>query len=262
MKHLLGIAFILVSVALFSYLRIDGVLLTSFLISTLVLFGILTYHLYIERSYSPFLSAYIVFNFLFFIVAPLTQISILEQTPSPEFVNKFPYKKDLILQANVLIILFNISFIAVYAFLKRFKPLRKASVLSNESLKILPLTIVILLVISILVFLMSIDFVQYEISRPSWQKSEISVFAMLVWTKVLFLTPFAGVILCFQYFRKKYKKPLNYAIIITFLFVFLLLLFWFKNPLIEKRNALGPIYICLMIIFLPKLLNSNKAFYF
>jgi len=257
MKHLLGIAFILVSVALFSYLRIDGVLLTSFLISTLVLFGILTYHLYIERSYSPFLSAYIVFNFLFFIVAPLTQISILEQTPSPEFVNKFPYKKDLILQANVLIILFNISFIAVYAFLKRFKPLRKASVLSNESLKILPLTIVILLVISILVFLMSIDFVQYEISRPSWQKSEISVFAMLVWTKVLFLTPFAGVILCFQYFRKKYKKPLNYAIIITFLFVFLLLLFWFKNPLIEKRNALGPIYICLMIIFLPKLLNSN-----
>ena len=66
-----------------------------------------------------------------------------------------------------------------------------------------------------------------------------------------------GIILCFQYFRNGIKNKNNYINVIIFLILLLILLFWFKNPLTEKRNALGPIYITLIFLFIPKLLNSN-----
>ena len=40
-----------------------------------------------------------------------------------------------------------------------------------------------------------------------------------------------------------------------------IILFILKNPLIEKRNALGPIYICLIYIFTPKLIRSNTKLF-
>ena len=177
--------------------------------------------------------------------------------PTPEFVTKFPYRKDLVVQSNLLIILFNSTFFIAYAFLKRFKFLKKTPSLSTASYKMLPLTIFLLLGFSVLIFVMSRDFVQYEIARPSWYKSDFSVFTTLIWKKVLFLIPFAGIILCFQYLRKRYKKPVNLAAIIGFLLCFLIILMWFKNPLTEKRNALGPVYICLIILLLPKIFNTN-----
>ena len=43
----------------------------------------------------------------------------------------------------------------------------------------------------------------------------------------------------------------------------MIVLLIFKNPLIEKRNALGPIYIALIYLFYPKIINSNvKTFLF
>lgn len=257
MKHLLGIAFVLVSIVMFSYSRIDGVLLTSFLMSVLVLMGILIYHLYLERSYSPFLSAYIVFNFLFFIVAPLSQLSIIEQTPIPEFVTNFPYRKALVLKTNTLIILFNVTFFVAYLLFKKFFLKEKVRELTKPSRRTLPVTILSILAISFVVLVASIGFIKYEVARPSWQPSRYSVVTTLIWSKVLFLIPFAGIVLCFQYLRNTSKKPANKITIIAALLCFVILLLWFKNPLTEKRNALGPIYICLIIISFPKLLRTN-----
>ena len=45
--------------------------------------------------------------------------------------------------------------------------------------------------------------------------------------------------------------------------LFMILLLWFKNPLVEKRNALGPIYISIIYLLAPRLLNSNvKTMFF
>ena len=257
MKHLLFLFFILIALGIFTSIDIDGPVFLSFIGSAIIIFFILFYHLYLEKAYSPFLSAYLVFNFLFFIVAPLTQISFIEQSIIPEFVTKFPYKKELVLQSNFLITLFNGVFILAYIFFKKYLLKPSKVELPSSTTKVLPITILSILAISLLVLIISFGFVLYEIGKPSWQRSIHSVFTILIWKKVLFLLPFSGIVLCVQYLRKKAKKPINWITIIAALLCFFILLLWFKNPLIEKRNALGPIYICLIILFFPKLLKSN-----
>ncbi len=257
MKHLLFLFFVLLTAGLFIFLKIDNALVPSFLGSAATLFLIIVYHLYLDKRYSPFISAYIVFSFLFFIVAPITQLSIIEYTPAPEFPTNFPYRRQLAIKTNYLIILFNLTFFGAYLFFKYFLPKRQDLRVSQSTYKVLPLTIVVLLVVSLGIFIASFGFVQYEFTRPSWQESSFSVVAILIWKKVLFVVPFAGIVLCAQYLRQKPRKPINFFTILACLACLLVLLLWFKNPLTEKRNALGPVYICLIIIAFPKLLKSN-----
>ena len=257
MKHLLFLFFVLLTAGLFVFLKIDKALLPSFIVSTFILFIILIYHLYLEKTYSPFVSAYIVFNFLFFVVAPITQLSIMEYTPAPEFSTKFPYRQHLVIKTNYLITLFNLTFFAAYLFFKFFLSRKLQKTTPHSSHKVLPLTIVVLLGLTVLIFGASLNFVLDEFARPSWMPSSFSVVAILIWKKVLFLVPFAGIVLAVQYLRKRPRKPINFVTIIVCLLCLFVLLLWFKNPLTEKRNALGPIYICLIILALPSLLKSN-----
>ncbi|WP_144668847.1 hypothetical protein [Dokdonia sp. Hel_I_53] len=93
--------------------------------------------------------------------------------------------------------------------------------------------------------------------RANWMPASVSTVTLLLWKKVLFIIPLAGVVLCVEYYRKVKQTPLNQLYLLLVLVAFIIILFWFKNPLVEKRNALGPIYITLIYLFLPRLLNSN-----
>ena len=119
----------------------------SFFFSALILFLITVYHLYFEKVYSPFLSSFIVFSFLFFLAAPISQINSFYGAESPKFVNFFPYKEGLILYANILISLFNVVLIFSYVYFKKLiinfipKPIN-----ANQQ-KYLPFTILVTSVI-------------------------------------------------------------------------------------------------------------------
>jgi hypothetical protein len=228
----------------------------SFFVNAIVLLCITIYHLYFEKDYSPFLSSFIVFTFLFFIAAPITQISSFYNQSTPKFVHFFPYKESLVLYANFLILLFNVCFITFYIRFKKKISFRKREI-SLFRKKTLPFSIAVILCICLLIFFTSYNFVIEEFSRPSWLKSSNSVMVLLLWKKFLFFIPLSGICLCFQYFNKTLKNKSNYKDIIVFLVLFIAILFWFKNPLIEKRNALGPIYITLIFLFIPRLLNNN-----
>lgn len=234
----------------------------SFLANALILSGIVLYHVFAERTYSPFISAFIVFTFLFFIVAPMVQINSFEGT-NPLFVNKLPYDKDLAIYTNVLIAVFNTIFFLSYIFFKKNKRLGKIPELTKSSKQFAPILILSIAVLTGLVFLASYTFVFDELGRPAWRRSVFPVITFLLWKKVFFLVPFAGLILCFQYFKNGQKKAVN-LVTICAIFLFLgLILFWFKNPLVEKRNALGPLYISLIFLVIPKLFNSNiKTLFF
>ena len=228
----------------------------SFFVSALVVTVIFIYHLFLERAYSPFIAAYLVFTVLFFLVAPMIQIDSFA-TKTPEFATNFIYKPELAVFANALVILFNSVFFLMYYNLKRLKWSSSAPRLTAKSREVLPLTIVSLVILTLFVFVISIPFILDEYSRPNWQVSSYSIMHLLIYKKVFFLIPFAGLILCVQYFRDYKKLSKNTLIILGCLLFFGVLLFWFKNPLTEKRNALGPIYIGLVFLMLPKLLNTN-----
>lgn len=262
LKVILLFVYTFITVALFVTFDGDIDVWFSFLVSAMVLAGITVYHIFAERVYSPFISAFIVFTFLFFIVAPMVQINSFEGT-NPLFKNKFPYDKDLAIYANILITVFNVVFFLSYLFFKKRKRITRVPVLKESSRKVTPVIIVSIAVITILVFFASYTFVADELSRPAWRKSAFPVFAFLIWKKVFFLLPFGGIILCYQYFRKEKRKAVN-LVTICAVFLFLgLIIFWFKNPLVEKRNALGPLYISLMFLALPRLFNTNiKTLFF
>ncbi len=255
-KRILILAYLIISIFLFATFDADIRVWLSFFVSNLILFGFFYWHLFKEKEFSPFISVFIVFSFLFFVLSPLLQIGALD-SKNAVFPTKLIYNRDAIVFTNILVIIFNLSFVFTYFLFKKFKTLREVPRYNISKQKNLPLLIFTLTFASAFIFLSSYNFVQEEINRPSSQMSSASIGMLLIWKKVLFMIPFAGIILCFQYFKKKKKLIVNIIGIALLLLLFSIFLIWFKNPLTEKRNALGPIYICLIFLVVPRLLNSN-----
>lgn len=262
LKGILVVTYVVISALLFINFKADIGVWLSFMVNNLILFGIMMFHLYEEKEYSPFISVFLVFSFLFFIVAPITQINFI-LSKNETFMTMFYYTNEITIKTCAFIALFNIVFFMGYLYFKKSRLLNyKPAPLPGKGNLHFGL-IIALVVLSVLTFVVSWGFVQEEISRPSWMESSASIMSLLLWKKVLFLLPYAGVILCVEHWRKHKKNRYDTAIVIIALFIFLMFLLWFKNPLTEKRNALGPIYISLIFLFLPRLLRSNvKTLFF
>lgn len=262
LRTILILIYILITVALFATFNATAGVWISFFLSALVLFFITAYHLFFEVRFSPFISCFIVFSFLFFIVAPIVQINSFVGL-NPMFMQNFPYSANLAIQANAYIIIFNVIFSLSYLAFNKSKYFKNIPKVRKLSIKLRPITIVTLAFVTLIIFFSSLPFLMDEYSRPSWKASTYSVATLLIWKKVFFLVPFAGVILSVKYLKSRRTNLANLAIIATLLIFFLIILLWFKNPFTEKRNALGPIYICILYLFFPKLLNSNvKTLFF
>jgi hypothetical protein len=91
-------------------------------------------------------------------------------------------------------------------------------------------------------------------------KSE-SVSSLLLRKKFLFFLPLAGVVASISYLKEKNKLSTNTIVIFICLLLFIMMLLFLKNIFTEKRNTLGPIYIALIYLFYPKLLDSNSKFF-
>lgn len=257
LKGLFLVIYLVLTLLMFLTFNASFLVFISFFFSAFILFLITVYHLYYEKVYSPFLSSFIVFSFLFLLAAPISQINSFHGIEKSKFVNFFPYKERLIVYANILVSLFNVIFICAYINMKnRIKNYIPKPITSAQQ-KYLPFTILVMLMLCFITFIATYNFVQIEFSRPHWEKSSSSVGALLISKKLLFMLPFAGVILCFQYFKKEVKTKNNTISILVFCFLFFLLLLWFKNPFTEKRNALGPIYLSLIFLVYPKVFNTN-----
>lgn len=257
LKGFLLTVYIGITAFMFINLNVSIPLWISFFLTAVILFSITAYHLYYEKGYSPFLSSFIVFTFLFFLAAPIAQINSFENFETAKFANNFPFRESTLIYTNILINIFNTIFITSYIFLKRKILKDNINTVKEENKALLPLTILVILVISIVIFIISYNFLKLEFSRPVWLKSDTSVMTILIWKKVLFMIPFAGIILCFKYLIKRPIKKSNFINIILFLVVLIGILFWFKNPFTEKRNALGPIFLCLIFLCYPRFLKSN-----
>ena len=256
LQDILFLFFILITALLLASFKAEPLVWLSFFINGLLLFIILIYHIYYEKIYSPFLSNFIVFSYLFLWMAPIIQIGYFENLRTAVFPNNFPYRFDLILYANLLIFSFNLTFFIAYLLLKRkIKPVSIKYPIVKK--RILPILIYSILFLSILIFIFTFPVVLDEIIKPKWQEGTLSKMYTLIVNKSLLFTPFGGIILSKYYLKTASKKTTNYYWVGLAMILLILLLIWFKNPLTEKRHALGPIYITLIYLFIPKLLNSN-----
>ncbi|WP_231717755.1 O-antigen polysaccharide polymerase Wzy [Nonlabens sp. YIK11] len=205
------------------------------------------------------MSTYIVFSYLFFLVAPIVQAGVLAPLANGEFDHFFPYKEDLFLKTNGLVAIFHIVFFLFYVALKGYiknKPRSSQVNLQKRKGKELR-TSFIIIIISVFIAIIGFPFLLDEYARPEYITSTYSPGVQLVLKKILFVIPLAGIVLIKTVFDRRQLSTQGWFIAAVTLMALLLALFFFKNPLVEKRNALGPIYFLLIFLFFPRILNSN-----
>lgn len=250
MKNFIFLLFFIFTGAQFFIADITPITLFSFFVNYLIIMVIMYYHFFLEKEHSPFISAYLIFNLLFFIIAPLSQI----YTETTTYVNQYPYHWAEAIRANVYILLFNITFFISYIVLKK----RYKFVKPYKIEKKLPFNILLILIVCLVVLVLNIGYIQEKLMTPTWKlQYDNNKSIKIIISKVLFSIPLAGVALCVMYFKKINRNAINWLVVLCSLGVFLLLILVFKNPFMEKRSGLGPIYFCLIFLFIPKLLNSN-----
>ena len=178
---------------------------------------IMYYHFFLEKEYSPFISAYLIFSLLFFVIAPLAQISKID-TVLPRYLNYLPYHWKQTIFANLCILIFNVVFFISYVFFKKYNN----KVKPYKIRKRLPFDILVILVICVLILIFNIDFIQQKLMTPNWKlQLDKAKSIKIIISKVLFSIPLAGIAMCVMYFKKKNNKPINWVVILGSLIIFL-----------------------------------------
>ena len=263
LKTIVTFLYLCISLLAFVSFNINIPVLISFFLSFCIITIIAYYHLNIETVFSPFLGSYVIFNYLFFFIAPVFQISSLSLVNS-RFPNDFIFNSSTVITANILIILFNITFFLSYIYFKK-KSRINSLVLYEEPIfsKHSTIAILTILLLCTLVVWFNYEYVITNIFESIYitnAKSE-SVSSLLLRKKFLFFLPMAGVVASISYLKEKNKLSTNTIVIFICLLIFIIMLFFLKNIFTEKRNTLGPIYIALIYLFYPKFLNSNSKFF-
>lgn len=238
----------------------------SFFINFIFLTYITFNHIVKEKLYSPFISAYIVFNYLFFLVAPLIQLLGMKSEGSNLFPNFFPATTGGVVETNLVILLFHLVFYSCYVYLKKTTFFKKQVKNNFNNDPLISLKVLTFSFLGIVILVLNYDYLILQISESHWRVKkamDISVSAMLIKKKVLFTLPLAGAVLAVYYLKLKRRVSTNTMIVFIALMVLVLTTLLLKNPLTEKRNAIGPLYIAMIFIFYPKLINTNaKMFVF
>ena len=244
---------------MFLFFKAEPIVWTSFFINFLVVTAITYYHLNIERIFSPFLTTYIIFVYLFFIVAPIVQITAISINPT-SFPNAFPYDTEKVFFANTFILLFNAVFFISYLYFKKKQTLVKTNDVLSNSFNT-PVILLLFLAIALLIVVINIQGVLNDLNSSVYEKINEPISVVLIRKKTIFLLPLAALALTLQYLKTKKLITVNTLIAAVSILILLGIILFLKNPLTEKRNALGPIYITLIYLFYPKLINSNEKFF-
>ncbi|WP_232735417.1 O-antigen polymerase [Nonlabens sp. MB-3u-79] len=185
----------------------------------------------------------------------MSQASTMTAMEFPVYGNQFPFDEWVFIKTNFLISGFHIVFFLTYIGTKTLiKTTKKPPVNLKGKTYIIPF---IFLILSALIIITNFGFLVDEFTRPSWKVSDYNISDLLIRTKVLFIIPLAGIVISTSYLIKSKLTASKWLFLIISIAVFLIFLLVLKNPLTEKRNALGPIYLLLIFLFYPKLMNSN-----
>ena len=248
---LLLVNFIFISSNLFfciSYRTGELLVDLSFLANFVLIVVLICKHTKSE-DFNPFHSVFLVFNYLFFIISPMIQ------TSNGFYPNTMGYKSDLVIRTNILILIFNIVYYIVYQVLSK-KGKKSNKVGSKERLSFSKNTFFTVLILSLLIFAVFFKNILYGILYKI-SILDLETYQMLIINKFLFSIPiFLIAFLITQ--KNEFKKPLY----ITLFLLSAFLLIFVKNPIMERRNAIGPLYLAILFIMGKKFINKNIYFTF
>lgn len=200
-----------------------------------------------KRKNSYFEAIMVTFYLLFFIVAPVIQLN------SGRYPTTFPINVNMVLKANILNSIFLISYIIFrYIKLNKDKKIYDYGRYEDKDFTMNKITMSIMATIFMIYFIPNIRNIIYQIfNRVS--DDNIDQVTHLIINKFILFIP----LLFVYYFINRYKKNKNNKDLI-FLFFWIIILIICKNPFNEKRNALGPIYLSILLFLIIKKNNVRN----
>lgn len=231
------------------YSGIEPYLVVSFLLIDILLGLYLLVILFFDKKNVANVFSFIFF-YLFFLIAPILQISRVSETT---LVNTMPINVEQLFFSNLLTLLFLSVFLIGYLVNKGLmsppRPKREsAGYLQKE------MVLFTLVVISLFAVLLATKDIRSKVLIVEMLESSVedeSLSTGLFRSKVLYNIPLATYFFYFFSYKGKTKW--------WFLGVLLLMVVVTKNPLLERRNALGPTYLSILYIHIEPYLKSNRA---
>lgn len=238
------IIFILLNLFFLFFFKTEFIFLNILFCILLSIFSIMIKKHIVNKS-NLAISSLIIFNYFFFFLAPLIQFNSFSPLDL-RLVNTLNFEIEYAYKAIISVIVFNLIILIFYLNQQNQisntiiqKPITN---LDSLNFNIFKKVSFLMLLITIILIPFVIDYYFNKV-EDSFSKS-----ISLIITKYLFFIPVFPF-----FFYLIYRKNVS-AILIFITFVILIL---FKNPLIEKRNAIGPIYMMICTILFPSLKNSN-----
>ena len=128
-KVILLLLYFPIFLPLLIFTQVPVLLKVLFSLNFLVLFIMTAVYIFKDKRYSPIFAAFIVFNFLFFIMAPMLQIHDVFESNNSKMVTKLIYKEYLMVKTSIFILIFNVVFFVAYQYFVSkkitFKPYKK-----------------------------------------------------------------------------------------------------------------------------------------
>lgn len=225
----------------------------SFELELLLLFCMIFF--YVKAKHISIANGVVItFFYLFYFLAPVLQL----QMDHNNLVNTMVYNEYYVLYANVLVILFILIYFICYMSLLYYYGNSKMIVNLNgvfENLKssrqIRYVFFSLLLVSSFSVFFATREALT-KISELDLLIQDDQQFFVVIKGKIFYMLPYTVLMIFIFMYYKKYS--INYKLIFIVLLTALLLS---KNVIIDRRNALGPVYLSILILILPEKFKSN-----
>lgn len=239
----------MLSIVLLAYVFVPGVpapIKLSFYLVIIIWSLILWDYLVLSR-YSIAHGVVITFVLLFYILAPLIQL-----TQDTEYlVNTMKLDESIVIKTNLLIALFCVFYILAYKLYQR--NLTTKSGYSDLALEFTfnRWLFGILLAISVLAVPLAIKEAIGLVSNFSFLEEESVDPLRLIRFKFFFMFPF---VLASYYLISRSKREQRSIFLIV---VLILLVMATKNFILDRRNALGPVYLSLVFFGWPRILKNN-----
>ncbi len=208
----------------------------------------------LSAVFNPFILASAIFFYLFFVVAPILQ---LDHNPDRLPFNGMYINPGTVVTANLLVSLF---FLVTYVTAQHYTRRMKGPVPAPEpdGVRAGNKTFILLLVsvaCAAAAFILLSDL--RNLSETGGGGAEVKEMKMMA----LLLGKFVAMIPIMAFFKFMSLDRARIRAYLPMLIALLVLMLLAKNPLNEKRNALGPIYLTALYAFFPRRLSRNHIYF-
>ncbi|MGR3811432.1 hypothetical protein [Jiulongibacter sp. NS-SX5] len=193
----------------------------------------------------------LIFFLLFYSISP--QIQLIN---NPSFlVNTMEVLPNEVLLANLQIFIF-ISIYGLSYYLLKGSPLVQTSKLNFEIKKMILPFIIVSVLAAFIAFKDIVEHLGSGMMIDSFDSD--SLVASTLKGKILYVIPLVTSVILLEVRRVKGKNWKN----LTLLIFVVLLLILCKNPIIDRRNSLGPVYLTILVLSTGNLFTKNNVRFF